>query len=77
MYRWVATQEVTRDTKMYPFSGVTMYRPKDPIPDGWYFVGYSLDSSQGLIVKPALPGKAGRNVAVAPVKSNNGVFCLF
>ncbi|RPD54074.1 erylysin B [Lentinus tigrinus ALCF2SS1-6] len=68
--QWVPTQAVTQATKAYPFSGVTMYRPQDPIPDGWFFVGYSVDESQGLLVKPALPGKTGRNVAVAPVKSD-------
>ncbi|KAI0690514.1 hypothetical protein C8T65DRAFT_745785 [Cerioporus squamosus] len=63
--QWVSTMQ-THGTA--PFSGVSLYQPKDPIPAGWFFLGYTTDSSQALLIKPTLPAKTGRNVAVAPPK---------
>ena len=71
MRRWVGTEHVTQGAA--PISGFKVYKPIDPIPNGWFFVGYSLDSSKALLVKPALSGKTGRNAAVAVPTGSNGM----
>ena len=44
---------------------VRIYRPKaGAVPDGWFLLGHTADSSQALIVKPTLPAKSGRNISV-------------
>lgn len=52
---------------------VSIYRPKDVVPDGWYWLGHAAESNQALIVKPALPPKSGRNYAVSTGRSGSGM----
>ena len=57
----MATEKVPY-TDSFP---VGIYRPKaGTVPDGWFLLGHTADSSQALIVKPTLPAKSGRNIAV-------------
>ncbi|KAH8832151.1 erylysin B [Flagelloscypha sp. PMI_526] len=58
--KWVGVQQVD-GTSQLP---VAIYRPKDPIPSGWFWLGHSADGIRALIVKPTLPYKAGRNPAL-------------
>ncbi|TFK88510.1 erylysin B [Polyporus arcularius HHB13444] len=66
--KWVSVERVP-GTERYP---VNIYRPKDVVPDGWYWLGHAADSSQALIVKPTLPPKSGRNYAVTDGRSGSG-----
>ncbi|RPD54073.1 hypothetical protein L227DRAFT_567556 [Lentinus tigrinus ALCF2SS1-6] len=66
--KWVSTM---LDPDVPASSKAPVYTPLMPIPSGWYFLGWSSDSSQALLVKPTLPGKQGRNVAVAAAKNSS------
>ena len=66
--RWVGVERVP-GTERFP---VSIYRPKDIVPDGWFWLGHTSDSSRALIVKPAFPPKAGRNYAVSTGKLGSG-----
>ncbi|KAK7039010.1 hypothetical protein VNI00_010402 [Paramarasmius palmivorus] len=55
--RWVDVERVP-NTDQFPKA---IYRPKDAIPSGWYWLGHTADPSRTLIVKPTLPLLAGRN----------------
>ncbi|KAI8996482.1 erylysin B [Trametes punicea] len=64
--RWVPAQRAP-NTDRFP---VGIYAPKDPVPAGWFWLGYTATSDRALIVKPARPEEPGHNVAV--VKGHRG-----
>ena len=66
----MATEQVPY-TDSFP---VGIYRPKaGTVPDGWFLLGHTADSSQALIVKPTLPAKSGRNIAVTGGQLGSGM----
>ncbi|KIJ26612.1 hypothetical protein M422DRAFT_236447 [Sphaerobolus stellatus SS14] len=67
--KWVSVQKVD-GTSQLPIS---IYRPKDPIPSGWFWLGHSADGSKALLVKPTLPYKAGRNPALTGAHAGEGM----
>ncbi|CAA7262065.1 unnamed protein product [Cyclocybe aegerita] len=67
--KWVGIERVD-GTSQLPIS---IYRPKDPIPSGWFWIGQSADSSKALLVKPTLPYKAGRNPALTGAHPGEGM----
>ncbi|KAH8832148.1 erylysin B [Flagelloscypha sp. PMI_526] len=67
--KWVDVQQV-EGTSQLP---VAIYRPKDPIPSGWFWLGQSADGTRALIVKPTLPYKAGRNPALTGAHPGEGL----
>ncbi|KAI0685389.1 erylysin B [Cerioporus squamosus] len=65
---WVPVGQAPNTAK-FP---VAIYQPADPLPAGWYWLAHAADSTRALIVKPTLPSKAGRNVAVADAVPGSG-----
>ncbi|KAK7029592.1 hypothetical protein VNI00_010406 [Paramarasmius palmivorus] len=67
--KWVPVEKVP-STSQYPKA---IYRPKDAIPAGWYWLGHSADASQALIVKPTFALKAGRNPVTTTGHESSGM----
>lgn len=73
LHRWVSTM---LDPDVPPTSKQPVWLPLQPMPSGWFFLGWSSDSSQALLVKPTLPGKQGRNAAVVPAKNSSSMYLV-
>lgn len=67
--RWVGVEKVNSSSQL----PISIYRPKDPIPSGWFWIGHSANSSKALLVKPTLPYKAGRNPALTGAHAGEGL----
>ncbi|KAK7038953.1 hypothetical protein VNI00_010345 [Paramarasmius palmivorus] len=66
--RWVDVERVP-NTGQFPKA---IYRPKNAIPSGWYWLGHTADPERTLIVKPTLPLLAGRNPATTNGHQGSG-----